>query len=322
MTSPGAPGPLVLPPGLVAAVRGRPADDVGESDRDGRSLPDGDTWLSQLPALVAGLLADWRLRIDGPILHGACALVLPVSRPGTRAVLKVSWPHEEARHEHLALRAWDGRGAVRLLAADPARWALLLERLDHERDLTTEPVLDACEAIGALHAALDRPALARTGTASAWCGRIAARLQDAPPCLPRRLVDQGRHLARELAADPQVDARLVHADLHYENVLAGHRPGAVGGWLAVDPKPLAGEPALAVAPLLWNRWQEATGAHSLRNHLRFRVDHACEPMGVDPERARRWVVLRELDNAWHAARAATGQQRVTQAITVIKAMTG
>nr|WP_277628317.1 aminoglycoside phosphotransferase family protein [Arsenicicoccus dermatophilus] len=268
------------------------------------------------------MLADWRLRVDGPPRHGGCALVLPVSRPGTRGILKVTWPHEEARHEHLALRAWDGRGAVRLLAADPARWAMLLERLDHERDLTTEPVLDACEAIGALHAALDRPALARIGTASAWCGRIAARLQDAPPSLPRRLVNQGRHLARELAADPQVDARLVHADLHYENVLAGQRPGAVGGWLAIDPKPLAGEPALTVAPLLWNRWDEATRAHSLRNHLRFRVDYACEPMGVDPERARRWVVLRELDNAWHAARAAAGQERVTQAITIIKSMTG
>ena len=45
------------------------------------------------------------------------------ARAGEAAALKLTWPHAEARHEHLALRLWDGHGAVRLLAADPAAGA-------------------------------------------------------------------------------------------------------------------------------------------------------------------------------------------------------
>ncbi|WP_082177148.1 aminoglycoside phosphotransferase family protein [Arsenicicoccus sp. oral taxon 190] len=306
----------LVPTSLADLVTGRPAE-------PGPGLGvDGDTWLRRLPVHVAELLDRWDLRPDGAPLHGVCALVLPVARQGEPAMLKVTWPHEEARHEHLALRAWAGRGAVRLLAADPSRWAVLLERLDPDRDLSSLPVLDACETAGALHAALDRPALPMLGTASAWCGRIGARLAQSPPPVPPRFVDQGRRLAADLAADPQVDARLVHADLHYGNALAADRPGAVSGWLAIDPKPIAGEPALAVAPLLHNRWDEAVRAYSLRNHLRFRVDYACEPAGVDPARARAWTILRELDDAWWAAREPDGGERVTQAVAIIKAMQG
>lgn len=309
----------LVPPSLTALMAGRPAD---ESVRD---AVDGDTWLRRLPGVLDELLAEQDLAVDGRPRHGQCAVVIPVLRRGAPAALKVSWPHAEAAHEHLALRAWDGSGAVRLLAADPARWALLLERLDPERDLGCEPVLDACETVGRLHALLDRPAIARLGTASAWCGRIRERLTTSPPPVPPRVVDQGLHLATELAADPGVDARLVHGDLHDANVLRVPDPGAaragtVDGWLAIDPKPVAGELALTVAPLLWNRWDEAARAHNLRNHLRFRVDYACDAAGIDPARARAWTILRELDNAWWAAREPGGHDRITQAVAIIKAM--
>lgn len=306
----------LVPSSFVDLLRGRAPDSAV------RDAVDGDTWLRRLPALLDDLLRAWGLRVDGRPRHGACALVIPVLRDGTRAALKVTWPHEEARHEHLALRAWDGRGAVRLLAADPTRWALLLERLDADRPLTALPVLDACEVIGALHAALARPALPQVASAAAWCARVEERLTASPPPVPPRFVDQGIHLARDLATGPTAGARLVHADLHDANVLTGDRPGAVDGWLAIDPKPVAGDPALAVAPLLWNRWDEATRAHSLRNHLRFRVDYACDAAGIDAELARRWAILRLLDNAWWAARGPGDAEEITRAVAIVKAMQG
>lgn len=309
----------LVPASLTALVSGRPAD---EGVRD---PVDGDTWLRQLPGTLDEILAAQDLAVDGRPRHGVCAIVIPVRRQGRPAVLKVSWPHAEAAHEHLALRAWDGTGAVRLLAADPARWALLLERLDPDQELSSEPVLDACETVGRLHALLDRPALPRLDTASAWCGRIRERLTSAPPPVPPRVVDQGVRLAAELAEDAEVDARLVHSDLHDGNVLrvpeeVAPRVGTVDGWLAIDPKPLAGELALTIAPLLWNRWDEAVRAHHLRNHLRFRVDYACDAAGINPARARAWTILRELDNAWWAAREPDGRERITQAVAIIKAM--
>jgi len=44
------------------------------------------------------------------------------------AVLKLQFPHRESEHEAEALREWDGDGAIGLLAHDPERHALLLER--------------------------------------------------------------------------------------------------------------------------------------------------------------------------------------------------
>ena len=73
-------------------------------------------------------------------------------------MLKLVCPGEEEEHEHLALQRWGGDGAVRLLRADPARRAMLLERLD-QRDLTEVPVLEACEIVAGLYARLHVPAL-------------------------------------------------------------------------------------------------------------------------------------------------------------------
>jgi len=277
----------------------------------------GAHWLTRLPRLVAELGRRWELTIDGPSRHGRCALVVPVLRAGDPAVLKVTWPHPEARHEHLALRAWDGGGAVRLLAAEPSRWAMLLERLDDRRDLTSEPVETACAVIGGLLRRLGSPALPQLPRLSDHALRQVDHVASGAHGIPRRLLEQARSLARELVTDPEVDARLVHTDLHYENVLAGGREP----WLAIDPKPMAAEPAFAVAPALWNRWGEAVASHDIRRHLRRRLAVICEHAGIDAERARAWTIVREVDNAVaEAAHAGPGADGVTVAITIAKAM--
>lgn len=330
-----------VPAGLRGAVAGRRGDELDAGSSPAASptssvsgvagnRPDGDIWLRSVPHLVNECLDTWELTVDGRAAHGECAIVIPVRRirgGQERLALKVSWPHAEARHEHLALRAWRGVSAVRLVAADPARWALLLERCDPATSLHEMPALDACETIGTMHARLRHPALPQLDTASAWCARIAERLVGSPPPLPPRFVQQGVRLARDLPQDPGIDAALVHADLHDDNVMATRRAGTVGGLVAIDPKPVAGEPALAVAPLLWNRQREMREAYNVRNHLRFRVDYACDPMGVDPPRARAWAILRVLDNArWHADdarhRPGAASPDLIRAVTIIKAMQG
>ena len=101
-------------------------------------------------------------------MHGTAALVLPVRRrDGSAVVLKVTWPHAEAEHEHLALQRWEGRGAVRLLAANPGRWAMLLERLCSDRDLYDVPIDEACTVIGDLLRQLDHPAIPQLSRLSA-----------------------------------------------------------------------------------------------------------------------------------------------------------
>lgn len=267
------------------------------------------TWLAGLPRLAGGLLEDWALTPDGPVTHGECALVLPVRTPtGRAAVLKVTWPHWEAETEHIALRRWGGDGVVELLAADPHRFALLLERAD-TRDLGSLAVDEAVTVVADRYGRLHVPAPPQVPVLSTrvadWAARLHALPRSAP--LPRRLVEQAASLARTFAADPATDGTLLHTDLHYANVLAAEREP----WLVIDPKPLSGDPHYEVAPLLWNRWDEAVSSGDLRRALRRRLDLAVDVAGLDHDRARDWAIVRLMDNALWEIEDATARPGAT-----------
>src|SRR5258708_38480249 len=85
-------------------------------------------------------VAQWRLRLGDPYAPGAAGYAVRVELPdGTPAVLKVSTPHREAEQEADALERWNGDGAVRLLARDDDRRALLLERCEPGTFLSASP---------------------------------------------------------------------------------------------------------------------------------------------------------------------------------------
>ncbi|MFD3917518.1 aminoglycoside phosphotransferase family protein [Streptomyces sp. NPDC058595] len=259
----------------------------------------GRAFIAALPARAAGFLKRWELRRTGPAMHGMCALVLPVERAdGTPAVLKLQDLDGETAGEPVALRLWDGDGAVRLLEYDEASGTLLLERLDAARDLAGVPVREGVAVIAGLLARLTaRPAPAGLRT----LGRIAgAMLDEAPPAvrsLPggaeRRLLLDCAAAVREVAGEP--GQRLLHWDLHFENVLApvavpvaGAGAGVREPWLAIDPKPLAGDPGFELLPALVNRFDPGD--------ILWRFDLMTEVMGLDRERARAWTLGRVLQS--------------------------
>lgn len=305
-----------IPDSFRAAVAGRAPDDGGIS---------GDDWLDRLPRLLDEHLGAWDLTPDGPAWHGECAAVWPVRRrAGEPAALKLTWPHVEARTEHLALRRWDGAGAVRLLAADPAALALLLERLDGDRDLEGVGILEACETIGDLMRRLDRPAPPQIPVLADQIPRWREKLSRPVPQVPRRLLQQARSHLDDLAPglDGKAGARLVHTDLHFMNALArlDDADPARGDWLAIDPKPLAGEWAFAVAPAVWNRAEETARAHSPGTHVRMRADIIGDVAGLDPERVRMWTSVRLVINAVDAAgEGAAAAPFLTRMIALAKA---
>jgi streptomycin 6-kinase len=267
-------------------------------------------FLDRLPGLVRDLLDEWQLAVDGEPTHGYVALVVPVrTAAGRPAVLKVGWPHEEAEHEHLALQHWHGRGAVQLLRADPHRFALLLERL-HPEDLGDLWDVTACEVVGGLYTRLHVPAPPQLRTLSSYVDRWVVELdalpRDAP--VPRRLVEQAASVGRDLGQGEDGAARMLHTDLHYANVLAGDREP----WLAIDPKPLSGDPHYEIAPMLWNRWDELAGAPGgVRDGIRLRFHTLVDTAGFDERRARDWVVLRMMVNVLGRLQDPPGTRRVT-----------
>lgn len=315
-----------LPPDFVDNVAQHVPDPEPprSSPGPGPRRPDGPTWLSALPGLVDAALDRWELRRDlaEPLRYGFTALALPVIRPeGGPAVLKIGWPHPEADHEHLALRAWDGSGAVRLLAAEPADTAYLLERLDPDRDLTTGSVPAASRFLGELVARLDRPAPPWAPALSTELGglRAALTVDKGTRRFPRRMLQHAASLADDLLAEDHLDTRLVHTDLHQMNVLWRPDPGE---WVAIDPKVVAGDPHWAVAPSLWNRWDDALAAADLGGHLLARLDRVCDAAGLDRDRARAMTILRAAQNALWATRdhGADSEDDVTRAVAIVKAM--
>lgn len=279
--------------------------------------PQWRAWIDALPGLIRSCLDEWKLCLDGDLSHGFCSVVLPVRTEDGAAVLKISYPDSESEHEHVALRRWDGDGVVRLLRADPHRRSMLLERL-HRQDLTTLPDVEACKVVAGLYGRIHVPALPQLGALPSrverWTAKLAAVQRDVP--IPRRLAEQAIGLGHSLALEPESATTVIHGDLHYENVLAADREP----WLAIDPKPMNGDPHYELAPMLWNRWDEI--AADVRRGVRRRFHTLIEAAELDEPRARAWVVVRMIHNAmWELAEGQQADPRwLTMCFAIAKAV--
>jgi streptomycin 6-kinase len=288
---------IVVPPELAALHQ-------KWSGEDGRS------WIAGLPAMAVIYLDRWQLAIDGTVASGAVALIIPVARhDGSKAVLKLQPVDDETGGEPAALKAWAGRGAVQLLEHDPVSGAMLLERLDASRDLSTmEDDLAAAQIIAELLVRLDSvPApeslrrLSDVAAATLAGTPEAVRLAKDPD--ERRLLINCANRFQELTTD-RIDNRLLHWDLHYFNTLS-----TLDGseWKAIDPKPLSGDSGFELLPALWNRWDDLVATGDLSRALLRRFDLMTEVLGLDRSRAAGWTFGRVLQNAvWDLVRFKEG----------------
>ncbi|MBB4986361.1 aminoglycoside phosphotransferase family protein [Streptomyces nymphaeiformis] len=254
----------------------------------------GRAFVAALPGRAEEFLGRWGLRVTGPPMHGVASLVLPVEREadGVRAALKMQILDDETEGEPLGLRTWGGAGAVRLLDHDAATGTMLLERLDEARPLSA--VEDTREALGIVAGLLSRLVAVPAPEGLRTLGDIAAgMLADVPEAAARLGADDAAVLrdcaaaVREVAGEP--GDRLLHWDLHFGNVLAAEREP----WLAIDPKPLAGDPGFELLPALMDRFDP--------DGFLWGFDLLAEVVG-DRRRATAWTLGRVLQNGlWDVA---------------------
>jgi streptomycin 6-kinase len=203
----------------------------------------GERWLADLPALLADLAAGWELTLGAPYdltFHYVAAVRCA---DGTPAVLKVGF---ELAVEAAALTAFDGRGAARLLRADPGRGALLLEQVspgDRLRDLVPAGDAAATEVLAGLMRRLHVPPAPGLPTV---LSQVSA-LDGHRGAVPADLVREAAALMRTLSATAG-RAAVLHGDLHHDNVLRGTREP----WLAIDPHGLVGDPGYEIGSILFN----------------------------------------------------------------------
>jgi streptomycin 6-kinase len=257
----------------------------------------GAAWLERLPGIVARCCERWALALGEPLPVGSLSYLAPATREdGTEAILKVGLLRDELVLEATALRAYDGRGAVRLLEATDEDGALLLERavlgtpLGH--DTADE---DAVRVAASVMRRLFRPAPAeqRFPSVADWATdlrNLRERFAGDTGPFPGEVVDAAeRALADLCASAPQTT--LLHGDLHHGNILRAEREA----WLAVDPKGFVGEPACEVGPFLLNGLEGVADLGALLNR---RVHQFAEELSLDADRIRAWGMVRAVLAGW------------------------
>ena len=210
--------------------------------QDGR-----EAWLATLPIAVAELAEHWSLTVGPPFQPGGqTAWVAPVQdAAGTNMVMKVGWRHPEALHEAEGLRAWGGRGAVRLYATEALgdTVGLLLEVCEPGTPLASRPEPEQDLVVSELLRRLwilpppGHPFRSLQVMCDQWADEFEMKVAAGRSSLDPGLAREGIGLLRSLPATAEREV-LLCTDLHAENVLAAEREP----WLVIDPKPYVGDP--------------------------------------------------------------------------------
>ena len=280
---------------------------------------DGTRWLSTLPALLDEVARDWQLTVGRPYPLSYHWVTSVTRADGTAAVLKLGVPAGHLELEAQALRAYDGQGAVRLLAEDPKRGALLLER--------AEPGTPAAALVP--HA---------DEAATAALIEVGRRLHRVPPVgctlpdlreesesfrshlrrfpgddpLPRHLVEGAGALFDDLCASAS-DRFVLHGDLHHDNVLRAERDP----WLAIDPHGVVGDPGYECGAVLYNPdpWRREDDLLAL---VPARIEQLADGFGIPVDRVVAWgFVTAVLSEVWTAQGDGTPGERSLDVATML-----
>jgi streptomycin 6-kinase len=266
-------------------------DSLPDGTRELGQHESGRVWLHQLPGLLDEVVERWQLSIGDAFPDASASLTLRAARvDGEPVVLKLQYPHREAEREAAALAQWDGNGAVRLLAHDPDRHALLLELCEPgtplfglDQDAALEVLI---ELLPRLWQPSDRAFISLADEAAHWAATLPYMWARAGRPFDRDLLDAALETTDELTAT-QGERVLLHQDLHTGNVLSAAREP----WLVIDPKPLLGEREFGLAPIV----RGAELGHS-REHVLHRLDRISGELGLDRHRACGWTFVQTL--AW------------------------
>lgn len=245
---------------------------------------DGKAWLAALPDLLSELVRAWGLELGTPFEKAQVSYVAPATRGAERVVLKIQWPHEECAYEADALGTWDGDGAVRLIANDKKRHALLLEHCRPGTALgdakSVDPIAIVIDLLPRLWKPAGPPFKSLSTEAKEWLATLYSDWEAAGRLCERGLVDAAAEFIEHLTINPRENV-LVHQDLHGDNIIAAERQP----WLAIDPKPLVGEREFSLAPII----RSFEFGHS-RAEVVERLDRLCLGLRLDRDRVRAWTI--------------------------------
>ncbi len=266
------------------------------------AYPSKAAWDAAAAELVSTMLKRWNLTAGEAFVGGEAASVLRVTTDdGGTAVLKVGYPHVEGIWEAVALEGWGPALAPRVLRQDAWTWALLLEDVRPGIPLLRYqvPAQDALRSAARLYEV----------TSTRQIPEGLPRLQESMrPFLDKALSRLRQHLPllgenggvleaglETFAAMLEISPRdsFLHGDYNPGNVISSDR-----GWRVIDPKPMRGDAAFDLWPLvsqLGSPWSQAHPETVLADQLRL----VTGITDADYDRAARWGFARAaLNVSW------------------------
>lgn len=207
---------------------------------------EGAEWLAGFPSLLERVCRSWGLSDLEPVPELSYNFVAFAMRGLEPVVLKMGVSVEELAEEERAVRTFPPDAGARLLDAMPG--ALMLERLQPGISLWqlwhVERDEEHTQIAADLMRRLWKPAGQAFPSFDRWARAFPAYLErfPGPGPIPRAWVEKAHETASSFGG-----ATLLHGDLHHGNILQ-----AGGGWKAIDPKGVVGDPALEVGSFLRN----------------------------------------------------------------------
>lgn len=259
-------------------------------------------WIDELPEIVRGLERDWEIEVGGHFDEGTEAFVAAARMAdGTDAVLKVLVPRRTGGvddHEATVLRLANGDGCPVLFRDDPARGALLMERLGpslfalglpYEQRL---PIL--CDVASRIWRRAPEAILPTGAEKAAWLSQFIAATWAAldEPCA-ERTIDHARACAqRRLIAHDDERSVLLHGDVQQWNTLQ-----AGDGYKLVDPDGLLAEAEYDLGVVLREDPDEPLAADTMAT-ARWMADRC----GLDAVAIWEWGVIERVSTGLSATK--------------------
>lgn len=278
----------------------------------------GATWLANLPTLLEQIARRFDVKFGEPLSNLSWNLLISaVTVEGRSAIVKIGPNQSELTRETTVLRAWHDKGAARVLDHAPDLSALLLERTVPGTALAQE--LDDvqateifCRVFTQLHgrnsSSTDNVSSARLGRDSRMCAlpEVPTMIEhfaavdrylegasgaDVQGPLPRWWVERGRQALASLL-ETTCENRLLHGDLHHENILKRDE----GEWVVIDPKGLLGDPHFEPIQFLLNYVDRGGSPDEV---LSRRLSIISKRLGLHRQRVALWGVARGiLEACW------------------------
>lgn len=276
----------------------------------------GARWVADLPEFIDRIAARWGLTVGATYPMSFHWVARVTTADGVPAVLKLGFPDGHLDSEAEALRIFGGDGAVKLLAEDLGSGAMLIERaVPGDRVASLVPADDRTATALLISAGRRLHRLAPVGCSLPHLRdegddfrAYLRRFPESGP-LPRRLVEKALDLFEGLC--DSADDRVLHGDLHHDNVL---RVG--DDWKAIDPFGRIGDPGFDCGPMLYNPDPPRRDPELLRL-VPARIEQLADGYGMPVERVRAWgFVMGVLSEVWNADGGTVGTRALDVALMI------